>query len=72
MSNNDRKKILQMIKEHVVEIEKLYNDNNDHWAIETADLIVLCYELLLMEEKDIDVVFGTCLPRFFVKLKNLG
>jgi len=61
-----------MIKEHVYEIEELYNDKNEHWAIETADLIVLCYELLIMENKDIDDVFNRCLPRFDVKLRRLA
>jgi len=71
INKNDRRKILQMMKDHVIEIGELYNEDNDHWAIETADLIVLCYELLLMENKDIDDVFSRCLPRFDVKLKGL-
>ena len=71
INKNDKQKILQMMKEHVYEIEELYNDKNEHWAIETADLIVLCYELLLMENEDIDEVFSRCLPRFDVKLKGL-
>jgi len=61
-----------MIKEHVVEIEERYNNNDEHWAIETCDLIVLCYELLLLENKDIDDVFNRCLPRFDVKLRRLA
>ena len=69
-SNNH--KILEMIKEHIVEIEKRYNDKDDHWAIEIADLIVLCYELLLLENMEIDEVFNRCLPRFDVKLKKLA
>ena len=64
--------ILEMMKEHVEEIEELYNDKNEHWTIETADLIVLCYELLLLENKNIDDVFNRCLPRFDVKLKRLA
>lgn len=60
-----------MMNDHVFEIEELYNEKNEHWAIETADLIVLCYELLLMESKDIDDVFARCLPRFDIKLKGL-
>lgn len=59
-----------MMKAHVFEIEELYNEKNEHWAIETADLIVLSYELLLMENKDIDEVFRKCLPRFDKKLKK--
>ena len=71
VNNNDKQKILAMIKDHVEEIEELYNDCNDHWAIETADLIVLCYELLISENKDIDDIFTRCLPRFDKKLNML-
>lgn len=61
-----------MMKEHILEIEGRYSNKDEHWAIETADLIVLSYELLLMENKDIDDVFNRCLPRFDVKLKRLA
>ncbi len=72
INKSDNRKILEMMKEHVVEIEERYNNNDEHWTIETADLIVLCYELLLLENKDIDDVFNRCLPRFDVKLKRLA
>lgn len=72
INKNDTHKILDMMKEHIEEIEELYNDKNVHWTIETADLIILCYELLIMENKDIDDVFKRCLPRFDVKLKRLA
>ena len=72
INKNDNRKILKMMKEHIEEIEELYNEKNEHWTIETADLIVLCYELLLLENKDIDDVFNRCLPRFDIKLKRLA
>jgi hypothetical protein len=72
VNKNDNKKILGLIKEHIEEIEDLYKENNEHWTVETADLIVLCYELLILENKDIDEVFNKCLPRFDVKLKKLS
>jgi len=71
VNNDDKQKIFAMIKDHVKEIEELYNDCNDHWAMETADLIVLCFELLISENKDIDDVFTRCLPRFDKKLNML-
>ena len=71
INKNDTRKILDLMKEHVEEIEELYNEKNEHWTIETADLIILCYELLIMENKDIEDVFSRCLPRFDVKLKGL-
>ena len=72
INKNDNRKILEMMKAHIEEIEELYGDRNEHWSIETADLIVLCYELLIMENKDIDDVFNRCLPRFDIKLKRLA
>jgi len=72
INKNDNHKILEMMKEHIDEIEERYNNKDEHWAVETADLIVLCYELLLSENKDIDDIFKKCLPRFDVKLKRLA
>ena len=72
INKNDKNRILGFIKEHVEEIEELYKKKNEHWAIEIADLIILCYELLIMENEDIDDVFNRCLPRFDVKLKRLA
>jgi hypothetical protein len=71
INNNDNRKIVQMMKEHIDEIIDRYLNEDEHWAIETADLIVLCYELLLSEDKDIDDVFSICLPRFDKKLYRL-
>ena len=68
INKNDKQKILEMMKAHIEEIEERYYNNDDHWAIETADLIVLCYELLLLENKDIDDVFNRCLPRFDINV----
>jgi hypothetical protein len=72
INKNDNQKIIDMMVDHIAEINTRYHNQDDHWAIETADLIVLCYELLLLENKDIDNVFNKCLPRFDVKLKRLA
>jgi hypothetical protein len=72
INNGDNLKILEMMKDHIQEIEERYNNKDDHWAIETCDLIVLCYELLLLEKYDIDDIFEKCLPRFDVKLGRLA
>ncbi len=72
INKDDRRRILEMMLAHVEEIEERYRRRDDHWAIETADLIVLCYELLLMEGKELDEVFLRCLPRFDVKLQRLA
>ena len=72
INKQDKNKILHLIKEHIKEIEELYQKSNEHWTIETADLIILCYELLILEKKNIDKVFNKCLPRYDVKLKRLA
>ena len=72
INKQDKNKILHLIKEHIKEIEELYKKSNEHWTIETADLIILCYELLILENKDIDEVFNKCLPRYDIKLKRLA
>ena len=50
VNKNDKQKIFDMIKEHIIEIEELYNNNNDHWIIETADLIILAYEFMILND----------------------
>lgn len=71
VNKNDKQKIFEMIYEHIKEIEELYNENNNHWIIETADLIILCYELLIMDDIDVDAAFTKALPRFDRKLTKL-
>ncbi len=72
VNNNDMDKVLIMMKDHAQEITERYHAKDDHYSIETADLIVLCFELLLANGKDIDDVFNRCLPRFDTKLKRLA
>ncbi len=72
INKQDNTKILHLIKVHIKEIEELYKKSDEHWTIETADLIILCYELLILENKDIDEVFNKCLPRYDIKLKRLA
>ena len=71
INNDDKQKIIDMMKVHIDEIHERYNNNDEHWAVETCDLIVLCYELLISEKKDIDDTFSRCLPRFDIKLGRL-
>jgi hypothetical protein len=72
INKHDKNRLLDLIKEHIKEIEELYKKSNEHWTIETADLIILCYELLILENKNIDEVFNKCLPRYDIKLKRLA
>lgn len=71
VNGDDSSKILDMICEHGKEINELYNLKDNHWKIETADLIVLCCELLMMHNEDVDEVLSRCLPRFYRKLQSI-
>jgi hypothetical protein len=41
------------MNKHILKIKQFYNNKDDHQSIERADLIVLCYELLFLENNDI-------------------
>ncbi len=64
-------KILDMICMHADEISELYKQNDIHWRMETADLMVLCCELLMMHNQNIDDIVTCCLPRFYNKLQQI-
>jgi hypothetical protein len=59
-----------MIKAHSEEVTKLYFLKDDHLAIETADLIILCFELLINKNKDINSFFEKSIPKFYKKLNE--
>ena len=71
VNKNNQQKILEMIKEHSEEIDDLYKSKDEHWAVEIADLIILCFEMLVTKNKDIDFIFEKSIPRFHRKLKML-
>ncbi|MBD3296640.1 MAG: hypothetical protein GF392_04670 [Candidatus Omnitrophica bacterium] len=61
-------KLIEMIKEHALEIEELLELKDPHCAIETGDMIVLCLELLIEKGADPDEVMRECYKRFRYKL----
>lgn len=71
VNGNDSSKILDMICKHAEEISQLYSQNDNHWRMETADLLVLCCELLLMHNQNVDDIVTRCLPRFYNKLHRI-
>jgi phosphoribosyl-ATP pyrophosphohydrolase len=61
-------KLMEMIKEHALEIEELLKAKDPHCCIETGDLAVLCLELLVEKGADPDKVMRNCYKRFRKKL----
>jgi phosphoribosyl-ATP pyrophosphohydrolase len=62
---------LESIKEHAEEISQLFSANNEHWAIETGDLMIHCMKMLLMNGFDLNEMFDKCRDRFESKITKL-
>ena len=65
------RRLLDLMKDHIEEIEELYQKGNRHFLVETGDLIILCLEVLLEREASIDEIFEKCFHRYEKKLKEL-
>ncbi|MBF0384486.1 MAG: hypothetical protein HQL27_01315 [Candidatus Omnitrophica bacterium] len=65
------KKLLELIRKHIDEIEKLWENKNKHFIIETGDLIVLCLELILENKASVNKVMLGCFARYEKKLSHL-
>lgn len=71
LKNNHKKRLLELMREHIEEITKLSNKNNRHYLTETGDLIILCFELLLENNVSINKVLLKCFKRYETKLPKL-
>lgn len=64
-------RLLELIRHHVEEINDLYEAHDKHFLIETGDLAVLCFELMLENKELIDDIMLKCFDRYDKKLKQL-
>jgi hypothetical protein len=71
LKNNHKKRLLELMREHIEEITKLSNKNNRHYLTETGDLVILCFELLLENNVSINKVLLKCFKRYETKLLKL-
>ncbi|HOL50073.1 MAG TPA: hypothetical protein PLW07_05795 [bacterium] len=69
---NHRKKLLHLANKHIIEIEQLYSKKDPHADIETGDLAVLCFELILESNRNLDEVLEKCFSRYEKKLNMLA
>ncbi len=63
--------LLGLIAEHAREIKYLYNEKENHYIIETGDLLVLCLELFKEAKVNSDEVMEKCYRRYYRKLSSL-
>lgn len=63
--------LLDLVEKHSLEIKELYGEKDDHFSIEVGDLLILCIEILLEQQKDLDDILNKCYSRYETKLKGL-
>ena len=71
LKNNHKKQLLNLMKEHIKEIEELSRRNDEHYLTETGDLVILCFEMLLENKMSIDKTLLQCFKRYEKKLSRL-
>ncbi|MBU0468954.1 MAG: hypothetical protein KKD07_08765 [Candidatus Omnitrophica bacterium] len=64
-------RLLELIRHHVEEIKELNDANDRHFLVETGDLAVLCFELMLEHQESIDDIMLKCFDRYDKKLASL-
>lgn len=66
-----KSRLLELMREHIDEIDELWAAENPHFLVETGDLIILCFEVLLEKGVSIDEIVEKCFGRYEQKLTNL-
>ncbi len=66
-----QERLLELMRHHVDEIEDLARQGNEHYLVETGDLLILCCELLLEGKASVNGVTKTCFGRYEKKLQEL-
>lgn len=63
--------LLKLLGKHAGEIKELHGRGNEHFIVETGDLLVLCLEFLAEYGKDPDDILEICYTRYRDKLTDL-
>jgi len=69
--NEHRRKLLELIDKHAVEVRELLEAGDPHGVVEVGDLAVLCFEVMLEEGVEINDVLEKCFGRYEKKLATL-
>ena len=64
-------KLLELTEKHIDEILFLYKKKDPHYLVETGDLLILCFEILIENKQDVHGVMELCFKRYEDKLKQL-
>jgi hypothetical protein len=63
--------LLRSIRSHAEEISELFSSGDQHWKVETGDLIVQCMRILSLYGADLNEMFGKGSSRVENKIKEL-
>ncbi|MDP2652888.1 MAG: hypothetical protein Q8Q08_02530 [Candidatus Omnitrophota bacterium] len=66
-----QKRLLHLMRKHVAEIEELCRRKDKHAVVETGDLVILCFELILEHRASLDKILTRCFIRYDQKLSGL-
>ncbi len=66
-----QERLLELMRKHIDEIEELFASKDKHALVETGDLIILCFEILLEHGASIDEIVEKCFGRYERKLGEL-
>jgi hypothetical protein len=69
--NKHLQRPLALTKKHANEISLLYRKKDPHYLVETGDLLILCFEILIENKCDVHTVAKLCFDRYENKLKKL-
>ena len=64
-------KLLTLAEKHIDEILFLYKKKDPHYLTEIGDLLILCFEILIENKKDVHETMELCFSRYEQKLKKL-
>ncbi len=62
-------KLFHLIEKHAKEIQELFKNNDNHFIIETGDLAILCFEVILEAGVSVEKILLKCFERYEKKLK---
>ncbi len=64
-------RLFSLMRKHIDEIEGLWKKGDDHFLVETGDLLILGFEMLLEYQRSLDETLLLCFERYEKKLSQL-
>lgn len=71
LGKDHQERLFELMEEHVAEIKELADKGDKHFLVETGDLAMLCFELMLEHDASIDEILLKCCGRYERKLAEL-